>query len=774
MIRWLAVVVALIVSDARESYGEVDAAISRGQAIYQQSCAQCHGQQGEGNPDAYDQPLAGDASITEIAELITETMPEEDPEACVGEEAELVAKYIWETFYQRQSPQDRPRVRLARLTARQLRHSLNDLYQRFHDSVPVTAERGLDARYYNRGKDDEKVSFKRVDPVIDFDFGHDGPGQGINPQDFSISWRGAIRPDETGTYEFVVRCENSFVMHFGADRREFINNHVQSAERTEFRVAQFLNAGMVYPVSIQLSQRKRKTEQPPVKIALSWKTPRGVEQVIPNHALLNTRGAPTFTLQTKLPADDRSYGYERGIAVDEQWNAATTRAALEFADAVVLEAWPDYRRRHRDDENDQRQIVRGFLTELVQTAFRGPLDDAVHNLYVEQHLAATESDQEAIKRVLLMALKSPRFLYPLIDDNQTPSQQAANRLALTMHDSLPSDRWLLNAIAENRLQTESQIRTAARRMLNDWRTRAKVRKLLHSWLNFDHFDDLSKSAERQPEFTPELQVDLRQSMDRFLEYVVWDDRSDYRQLLLSSWNYTTPRIAEVYGSAWAAAEEGNQASRSVADELHMGVLSHPLLMSGLAYDDASSPIHRGVFLLRFALGRTLRPPNEAFTPFSPDLHPNLTTRERVALQTGEKSCQVCHSKINGLGFTLENFDAIGRYQSQQVGRPIDASGGYNTRDGQSVNFDGPKELAEFLANHEDAHRAFVNRAFQHMVKQPLAAYGEGTADRLFEIFRDNDCNIQNLLVEVAVIAARPQPTPSKATIAQEVSNTSQY
>src|SRR5690606_28358820 len=69
----------------------------------------------------------------------------------------------------------------------------------------------------------------------------------------------------------------------------------------------------------------------------------------------------------------------------------------------------------------------------------------------------------------------------------------------------------------------------------------------------------------------------------------------------------------------------NQLVKAKADAPYdLGILSHPYLMSGLAYSDTTSPIHRGVFLVRYMLGRTLRPPNEAFTPLSPDLHPDLT------------------------------------------------------------------------------------------------------------------------------------------------------
>jgi len=185
-----------------------------------------------------------------------------------------------------------------------------------------------------------------------------------------------------------------------------------------------------------------------------------------------------------------------------------------------------------------------------------------------------------------------------------------------------------------------------------------------------------------------------------------------------------------------------------------GVLTHPLLMSGLAYYDATSPIHRGVFLIRYVLGRTLRPPSEAFTPLSPDLHPDLTTRQRVALQTSPESCQVCHSKINALGFSLENYDAVGRFRTEERDRPIDPSGGYTTRQGERVDFQGAQELAAFLVESEDAHRAFVNRAFQFFVKQPPAAFGADTLDRLTAQFRENGYNIRDLLLEIAVIAAK--------------------
>ena len=195
--------------------------------------------------------------------------------------------------------------------------------------------------------------------------------------------------------------------------------------------------------------------------------------------------------------------------------------------------------------------------------------------------------------------------------------------------------------------------------------------------------------------------------------------------------------------------------RSVRDqEIHAGVLTHPLIMSNLAYHRTTSPIHRGVFLTRRTLGRVLRPPDASFTPLSADLHPELTTRERVQLQTGEVNCQACHKQINSLGFAFEHFDATGRYRVEENGKKINSAGSYTDRNGKRVDFNGARELADYLTQSEDCHRAFVEAAFEYFVKQPITAYGSGTAEKITQSFQDSDYNIRELLVAIAVTASR--------------------
>jgi hypothetical protein len=135
------------------------------------------------------------------------------------------------------------------------------------------------------------------------------------------------------------------------------------------------------------------------------------------------------------------------------------------------------------------------------------------------------------------------------------------------------------------------------------------------------------------------------------------------------------------------------------------------------------------------------------------LHAELTTRERVALQTDSTACMSCHAMINPLGFTLEHYDAIGRYRAEEQGKPINSSGKYLTRTGQTVEFAGVRDLAKFLAESEETHSAFVQQLFHYLVKQPVRAYGPEKLPELTKSFQENDFNVQRLVATIVASSA---------------------
>jgi hypothetical protein len=298
------------------------------------------------------------------------------------------------------------------------------------------------------------------------------------------------------------------------------------------------------------------------------------------------------------------------------------------------------------------------------------------------------------------------------------------------------------------LAAPQDVKRQAERMISDLRSRGKVRDFFQQWLKIDQTPEFSKDPKQFPNFDPALASDLRTSIDLFVENVVWSDASDFRQLLLADRLEMNGRLARFYGVDLPANAPFQKVSLNPGKRA--GILTHPYLMAAFAYTSTSSPIHRGVFLARSVLGVSLRPPPDAFTPLAPDLHPRLTTRERVALQTRPQSCQTCHSVINPLGFTLENFDAVGRYRDKEKERPIDATGAYQTRSGQTVKLSGIRDLATFLAGSEEVRDAFVERLFHYLVKQPIRAFGRQKIAELRRSFAANRYNIRKLIVEIIV------------------------
>jgi cytochrome c553 len=742
-----------------------------GAQVYRQDCARCHGDSGEGTPEDYPRPLAGDKSVAELTRLIARTMPEDDPGTCTGDDASKVAAYIHEAFYSpaaqvRNAP---ARVELSRLTVRQYRNAVADLLASFGEPAPRDDRRGLRGEYFKsrRFRPDDRT-LERIDPAVQFDFGEASPdAEKMEADQFSIRWEGSVLAPETGDYEIIVRTEHATRLWLNDNDRPLIDAWVKSGKDTEYRASIFLLGGRYYPLRLEFSKakqgvddsKKQKVKPPPVKasIALAWKLPHRVDEVVPERNLCPGGSPGLYVVTTAFPPDDRSIGYERGTSVSKAWDQATTDAAIEVAGFVS-----SHLRQLTGVEPgggtsaDRVQKLRAFGARFAERAFRRPLPDDLRARYVDRQFEEVADPETALRRMVLLVLKSPRFLYREVGTEAgagaVDSYDVAARIAFGLWDSLP-DRALLDAAAAGKLATREQVAGQARRMLDDLRTRSKLRDFLLQWLKVEHVPDVAKDPEKFAGFDAAVASDLRTSLDLFLDEVVWGESSDFRKLLLAEDVYLNGRLARFYGADLPP--EAPFQKRVLEPDQRAGILTHPYLMATFAYTASSSPIHRGVFLSRSILGRSLRPPPEAASPLPPDLHPDLTTRQRISLQTRPASCTTCHGMINPLGFPLENFDAVGRYRSEENGQAIDASGSYQTRTGETVNFRGARELATFLAGCDETQDAFVEQLFHHLVKQPIRAYGPQTQADLRHNFAENGYNIRSLIVEILARGASP-------------------
>ncbi len=740
-----------------------------GAAIFKRLCAGCHGRAGQGVADKYDEPLQGERGVESLAKLIDRTMPDEHPEKLDAAGSRAVAEYIHGAFY---SPQARAknnpaRREPARLTNRQFRESVADLIGSFLPPTPPAEGRGLLGEYFSSDGMNKKAkaAFGRVDLRMDFDFGEGAPQEGMKKEQFSIGWNGSLLVDHTGVYEFRIKTPNGARLYVNPDLRDgdknsrddsdakrdvaMIDAWVSSGEQVrEEKGAIFLLGGRRYPLRFDYFKYKDKRGS----VTLEWKPPHGAWSVLAAPHIVPTSAPRVAVVATAFPADDGSTGFERGTSVSKAWHEATTKAAIEAAVEVSL--------RLGALAGTRSDVVKlkEFVAKFAARAFRRPLTDGQRELYVGRHFAEGVPPEVAVKRAVLAILKSPRFLFPELGapDDHT----AASRLALALWDSLP-DAPLAEAAGKGELRTPGQLGAQAERMIHDPRAKAKIAEFFRHWLAVEFADDVTKDAAEFPGFDAALVADLRRSLELFVEGVVWGDASDWRQLLLAETIFLNERLAKFYG---ATPPVGEFDEVKFSPEQRAGIFTHPFLLSVFAYNKSSSPIHRGVFLTRNIMGRFLKPPPQAVEFKEEKFNPSLTMREKVTELTKKAACQSCHTTINPLGFSLEHYDAVGRWRETDGKKPVDAAADYTTPDGEVVKLRGARDLAQFTATSEDARRSFVRQMFQFLVKQAPASHGADTLQKLDKTFVESGTNIRKLAAEIAVAAALlPSPRPATAS-----------
>jgi hypothetical protein len=736
----------------------------RGHGIYRKLCADCHGAKGEGVAGKYEEPLTGDKSIGRLKRIIHRSMPDEKPELCRHGDAEAAARYIFDAFYspEAQARNMPARIELSRLTVRQFQNSVADLVGSFAGTSGESDKHGLRGQYFkSRSYNGKHKAFDRVDPRISFQFGKGSPDKEVfKAEEFSMTWSGSVRIEDSGEYEFIVKTENGFKLWVNANESPSIDGWVAlGGEPRKHKVRLFLLGGRRYPIKLDFFKFKDKS----ASIELRWKPPHKVEEAIPERTLSPDSARPTLVVQSHFPPDDSSVGYPRGAAVSRAWDEAVTRAAIETANVIVERL--DRFAGTKADAKDRQEKIEEFCRSFAERAFRRPLSDVEAEAMLGSQFETASDLEMAVKRAVLLTLKSPRFLYPEVGSETPDDYTTASRLALGLWDSLP-DHNLWNAAKNGKLKTRAQVLRQAKRMAQDLRARVKMREFFHQWLKMDEAEDLAKDEKLFPGFDDRIVSDLRTSLDLFVEDILWSEASDYRQLLLANQMFVNKSLAKFYKVE--EPEKGGFQKVSLDPKERTGVVTHPYLLTTFAYADSTSPIHRGVFITRNMLGRTLKPPPVAVSFDDQKFKPNLTMREKVTELTKSRACQNCHSIINPLGFSLEHYDAVGRFRTMEDDgkKPINAKGEFQTDEGEKIKLTGARDLAEYAANSASAQRGFVIQLFNHIAKQPVQAYGADALSELRKSFADSGCNMRELTIDTAIMFALHREARPKETAAR--------
>jgi hypothetical protein len=688
-------------------------------------------------------------------------------------DANLIAAYMHDAFY---SPvaQDRnrpARVELQRLTVKQTRHAIADLVNGETPESVYKQIGGLKGRYWTGRMWNGNPLLERKDGSITFNFGTDGPPiageKKFDPYNFAMFWDGSLIAPDTGEYEFIVKSDHAVRLTFNHSEKPLVDGWVKSGTETEFRGTTYLQGGHAYPIRFEFSkagygveeQDKRKQKpSTPAFVRLEWRRPKMSSELIPARFFSESWSPAAHTVDNPFPPDDRSIGYERGVTVNKAWDDAATVAAISAADYVVAHA-KDKLGVELSDPHARTKAIE-YCTWFTTRAFRRYLTEAQKAVYVDRQFSENTPIDEAIRRSILLTLKSPRFLYRQVEAADAFGK--AEHLAFGLWDTIP-DTQLLQAAGRGELDSPEGVRRHAERMANSPRATHKLKEFLLAWLKVDDRPDIVKSPKQFPDFDDQKASDLQHSLELFLDDSALKADSTYTGMFTHREYPINGRLAPLYNVGVGKTSDFKPVM--LDNGTRAGVLMHPYVMARFAYLDTSSPIHRGVLIARSMLGRVLQPPPAAFAPVAASLHPTLTTRERVAMQTKPTACNNCHAMINPLGFALERFDALGRVRTSENGKKVDTSGYYRTRSGDLVRFTGAGDLSRFLATSEEAQSAFAEKLFHHVVRQPALAYRPTMVPDLHQEFAKKEFRLRDLLTEI-VVQTIPTTMPAEKLVPQ--------
>jgi hypothetical protein len=390
----------------------------------------------------------------------------------------------------------------------------------------------------------------------------------------------------------------------------------------------------------------------------------------------------------------------------------------------------------------EEPCARRILTTLARRAYRRPPTAAEVTTLVEFYragradgpstsLSASDFDF-GIERGLRRMLSSTAFLFRVEHGPFDFAQgkpfalspiDLASRLSFFLWSSIPDDE-LLNLATAGTLTNPAVLDQQVERMLRDQKSQALVDNFAMQWLQLGRLAGIVPDVDEFPEFDENLREAMREETRQFVGSQLREDRS-VADLIGADYSFVNERLARHYG---VPNVYGSRFRRVVfTDGIRGGLLGQASILTATSYPNRTSPVLRGRWLLETLLGAPPPPP----PPDVPPLKENgadgerHSMRERLDAHRKNPGCAICHVRMDPLGFSLEHFDALGKWRTTSDGVAVDASA--SLPDGS--RFDGVAGLRALIGSHrEDFVRTFADRLLSY-------ALGRGTEPSDFPAVR---------------------------------------
>jgi mono/diheme cytochrome c family protein len=357
---------------------------------------------------------------------------------------------------------------------------------------------------------------------------------------------------------------------------------------------------------------------------------------------------------------------------------------------------------HPETAAEEIPCATRVLSRLARRAYRrSATNDDVETLlgFYNRGRAAGKFD-DGVRAALERVLVGPDFLFRIEADPagaapgtvyRIPDVELASRLSFALWSSIPDDT-LLDLAIRGRLKEPAVLEKQVSRMLADPRARESlVQNFFAEWLQTRNVRLLNPESTKFPWFDDNLRFAFEKEIDLFLDAQLKEDHSVI-DLLTSNETFLNEQLARHYGITGVYGSHFRRVT--LTDENRFGLLGKAAVLAVTSYTTRTAPTIRGKWLLENLLAAPVPapPPNIPALEASSPEGKVLSVREMLETHRANAVCASCHARMDPLGFSLENFDAIGQWRTTDAGKPIDASG--VLLDGTKV--EGPAALRRAL------------------------------------------------------------------------------
>ena len=499
---------------------------------------------------------------------------------------------------------------------------------------------------------------------------------------------------------------------------------------------------------ISVDGKPVKTVEVPVQISAVNKQGGATQRSSQEQQVFLTQGEHTFrvafvndTAIKDIPAQAH-FNNNRNIYPD----------TIEFAGPFPSkEPHPSQKKLLICDPTTGKACVDKILSTLATKAYRRPATKPeVAELLAVFDKAKTGgyTPEQSLQFAVEAMLVSPQFLFRIERDpkNGAPGRitdlELASRLSYFLWSSMPDDE-LLHLGETGKLHQPAILDAQVKRMIADPKSSAFAENFVGQWLEIRGLDAMQPDAKKFPEWNAGLKEAMRTETSMFFAAVLRDNRP-VTDFIDGKYTFLNESLAKYYGIDGVTGPEFRRVD--LTTDQRSGVLTQASVLTVTSYPNRTSVVLRGKYMLENVFGAPPPPP----PPDVPKLDEEKvgvakSLRQQMEQHRSDAVCASCHSKMDVLGFGLENYDAIGRWRTTDGKFPIDSTGAFPN----GKSFAGPAEMKTLLRdNMPEFTRCLAEKMLTYSLGRGIETFDRRTVRDIVQQTAQQDYKFQAMISAV--------------------------